>query len=200
MPEKIQGKRNEYRVVEQDQCPQFDGRHEAIISDELWEAVRAMGGMLDLLDDDGTGLTSGNRLFTVAEFESGVPEPRRDVDGRIVWDGTDWSWLPKDGASGGTKNRIVWSIVYLNPGEEFTITYSCGVSGGTSGEPDNRVDVLGVDTAASPLKGGVVVRNEPGSESELPKTGGAGTAPYVVSGFAMALLAGLVLAGRKRRR
>jgi len=41
MPEKIQGKRNEYRVVEQEQYPQFDGRHEAIVSDELWEAVRA---------------------------------------------------------------------------------------------------------------------------------------------------------------
>ena len=39
--ENIQGKRNEYRVVEQEQYPQFDGRHEAIISDELWEAVRA---------------------------------------------------------------------------------------------------------------------------------------------------------------
>lgn len=40
-PEKIPGKRNEYRVVEQDEYPQFDGRHEAIISDELWETVRA---------------------------------------------------------------------------------------------------------------------------------------------------------------
>ncbi len=41
MPEKLQGKRNEYRIVEQDQYLQYDGMHEAIVSDELWEAVRA---------------------------------------------------------------------------------------------------------------------------------------------------------------
>ena len=40
-PEKLPGKRNEYRVVEQDEYPQFDGMHEAIVSDELWEEVRA---------------------------------------------------------------------------------------------------------------------------------------------------------------
>lgn len=40
-PEKLPGRRNEYRVVEQDQYPQFDGQHEAIVSDELWEEVRA---------------------------------------------------------------------------------------------------------------------------------------------------------------
>lgn len=41
MPEKLQGKRNEYRIVEQDEYALYDGMHEAIISDELWEIVRA---------------------------------------------------------------------------------------------------------------------------------------------------------------
>lgn len=54
-------------------------------------------------------------------------------------------------------------------------------------------------TEASPLKGGVVVRNEPGSEYEMPKTGGAGTGTYIILGSAMALLSGLALAGRKKR-
>lgn len=39
--EKIQGTRNEYRRVVNSQYETYDGEHEAIISDELWEAVRA---------------------------------------------------------------------------------------------------------------------------------------------------------------
>ena len=39
--EKIQGRRNEYRRVVNDQYQIFDGEHEAIVPDELWEAVRA---------------------------------------------------------------------------------------------------------------------------------------------------------------
>ena len=39
--EKIPGKRNEYRSVKRDQYEMYDGLHEAIISDELWQEVRA---------------------------------------------------------------------------------------------------------------------------------------------------------------
>ena len=39
--EKIKGTRNEYRKVKRGQYEEYDGRHEAIISDELWEEVRA---------------------------------------------------------------------------------------------------------------------------------------------------------------
>ncbi|MCD7799239.1 MAG: recombinase family protein [Akkermansiaceae bacterium] len=39
--EKVPGKRNEYRVLKQDTYDAYDGQHEAIISDELWEAARA---------------------------------------------------------------------------------------------------------------------------------------------------------------
>lgn len=38
--EKIKGKRNEYHRVRQDDYELFDGRHEALISNELWDAVR----------------------------------------------------------------------------------------------------------------------------------------------------------------
>lgn len=38
--EKIQGTRNEYRYVKNDDYEEYDGEHEAIISNELWEAVR----------------------------------------------------------------------------------------------------------------------------------------------------------------
>ena len=39
--EKIKGTRNEYRKVKRSQYEEYDGRHEAIIPDELWEEVRA---------------------------------------------------------------------------------------------------------------------------------------------------------------
>ena len=39
--EKVQGTRNEYHRVMKDQYETYDGEHEAIISDELWNEVRA---------------------------------------------------------------------------------------------------------------------------------------------------------------
>ena len=39
--EKVQGRRNESRRVKQDQYETYDGGHEALVSDELWEEVRA---------------------------------------------------------------------------------------------------------------------------------------------------------------
>ncbi len=39
--EKIDGTRNEYHVVKQNEYHQYDGQHEAIISDELWQQARA---------------------------------------------------------------------------------------------------------------------------------------------------------------
>ena len=39
--EKIDGTRNEYHVVKQDEFNQYDGQHESIISDELWQQARA---------------------------------------------------------------------------------------------------------------------------------------------------------------
>ena len=39
--EKIDGTRNEYHVVKQDEYSQYDGQHEAIIPDELWQQARA---------------------------------------------------------------------------------------------------------------------------------------------------------------
>jgi site-specific DNA recombinase len=39
--EKIQGKRNEYHIVKQEQYPIYAGKHEAIISEELWERAHA---------------------------------------------------------------------------------------------------------------------------------------------------------------
>ncbi len=38
--EKISGKRNEYRIVKQDSYPVYDGIHEEIISEEVWELAR----------------------------------------------------------------------------------------------------------------------------------------------------------------
>lgn len=53
-------------------------------------------------------------------------------------------------------------------------------------------------TPEAPLKGGLPVTNLPGLE--LPKTGGAGTVPYIIFGSMMVLLSGLLLADRKRHR
>jgi len=53
-------------------------------------------------------------------------------------------------------------------------------------------------TLEAPLKGGLPVTNLPGLE--LPKTGGAGTVPYIIFGSMMVLLSGLLLADRKRHR
>ena len=38
--EKIDGKRNEYHVVKQDEYPVYEGEHDAIIDEETWAAVR----------------------------------------------------------------------------------------------------------------------------------------------------------------
>ena len=43
--EKIEGTRNEYHTVKQAEYEIFDGKHEAIISDELWQAARAKRGL-----------------------------------------------------------------------------------------------------------------------------------------------------------
>ena len=38
--EKIEGTRNEYHIVKQAEYETFDGKHEAIISDDLWQAAQ----------------------------------------------------------------------------------------------------------------------------------------------------------------
>lgn len=43
--EKVDGTRNEYRRVKQDEYSEYDGKHEAIITEELWQQARAKRGM-----------------------------------------------------------------------------------------------------------------------------------------------------------
>lgn len=97
----------------------------------------------------------------------------------------------------GWKQKCVPGIALFDRNEDGEYVY------GSSSAVLQIGDRVGMElrgTPENPLKGGIPVVNEPGSEFALPKTGGVGTVPYIMIGSMTALLAALLLADRKKRR
>jgi len=96
----------------------------------------------------------------------------------------------------GWKQECVPGIAFFDRNEDGEYVY------GSSSAVLQIGDRVGMElrgTPENPLKGGIPVVNEPGSEFALPKTGGVGTVPYIMIGSMTALLAALLLADRKKR-
>lgn len=97
----------------------------------------------------------------------------------------------------GLKEKCVSAMAYFDRNEDGEYVY-----GNTSLvlQVGAEVGQTIQGSIENPLKGGLPVVNEPGSEFELPKTGGTGTGAYIAIGSMMALLSGLLLVDRKKRR
>ena len=83
---KIEGKRNEYHVVKQDKYPVFDGKHQAIIDENLWNEVQAKrkdtGFRPEKLEKDHQYILSGLvKCPGCGASMYGIPSKKRRKDG-----------------------------------------------------------------------------------------------------------------------